>query len=116
MEFIVILAILCMVFRVTAAIAFVILVLLYLFYPLHGNRRALAVSHALVAVALLTPVDIHVPGFHSSVEGNKRNGLRFVQVTHGLLVRPEARKDCDEFVAGGCIVGIHPVRWILVWK
>jgi hypothetical protein len=115
-EFIVILAILCVVFRVTAAIAFVVLVLLYLFYPLHGSRRALMVSYVMVAVALLIPVDIQVPGFHSSVEGNKRIGLRFVRVTHGLLVRPEARKDRDEFLAGGCIVGIHPVRWILVWK
>jgi hypothetical protein len=104
-----------MVFRVTAAVVLILLVLLYLLFPLHRSRRAITMSFVLFCVALLLPVDIHVPVVHSSVDSSRHSGPRFVPVSHGLLMRAENHEEYGEFISGGCVVGINPIRWMFVW-
>ena len=99
-------------FRFTAAAAFLIFVLLCVFSRLHHSRRALHVSFALFAAAILIPVDVYVPGWHGPLRHSEHAGLRFVRVLYGLGAR---RIDGGEFFSGGCLVGLHDTRWRLVW-
>ncbi|MGC3958680.1 MAG: hypothetical protein QM813_12300 [Verrucomicrobiota bacterium] len=115
LEVVVLLIILCMIFRVTAAVMLILLVSLQLFFPLHGSRRAIIMSEVLFCIALLLPVDVHVPGFHSSVDSSKHSGPRFVPVLHGMLMLEQCRKEYGEFISGGCSAGINPTRWMFVW-
>lgn len=103
------------IFRFTAAAAFLVFVLLCIFYRLHRSRRALHVALALLVAAILIPVDVYVPGFHGPLYGSKHSGLRFVHVVHGM---PRIQRCLDlygEFIADGCIVGLYDTRWRLVW-
>ena len=112
LEVFLVLVIVFMVFRLTVADLLVVLVLLYLLFPLHRSRRALLAASALLALAVLIPVDVYVPGLHGPVVHSKHNGPRFVQVLYGLGARPG---DGGEAIWGGCVVGVHDTRWRLVW-
>lgn len=102
-------------FRFTAAAAFLIFVLLCIFSRLHRSRRALHVAFALFVAAILVPIDVYVPGFHGPLYGSKHNGLRFVYVVHGMPMVQRCLDRYGEFIADGCIVGLHDTRWRLVW-
>lgn len=103
---------LLLVFRFTAAVALLALVLLYTFFPLHHSRRAIIVAYSLFVAALLIPADLHVPGFHGSLRDSKHSGPRFVEVIYGLGAH---RTDGGEFISGGCVTGIHGTKWGFVW-
>jgi hypothetical protein len=103
------------VFRFTAAAAFLVFVLLCICFRLHRSRRALHVAFALFVAAILIPVDIYVPGFHGPLWGSKHSGLRFVYVVHGMPMIQRCLDRYGEFIADGCIVGLHDTRWRLVW-
>ena len=103
------------VFRFTAAAAFLVFVLLCVFFRLHRSRRTLHVAFALFVAAILTPADVYVPGFHGPLYGSKHSGLRFVHVVHGMPMVQRCLDRYGEFIAAGCIVGLHDDRWRLVW-
>jgi hypothetical protein len=84
-------------------------------YPLHHSRRAIVLTYALVFAAILIPVDVYVRGFHGPLYGSKHSGLRFVYVVHGMPKIQRCREIYGEFIAAGCVVGIHDTRWNLVW-
>ena len=99
-----------MIFRLTAALALLVLALLRIFYRLHYSRRAVWLAYAAFILAILIPVDIYVPGFHGPLTGRKGFGPRLVPVLYGLLIHVGDA----EAISGGCIVGIHDTRWRLV--
>ena len=99
------------IFRFTAAAAFLVFVLLCIFFRLHQSRRALHVAFALFVATILIPVDVYVPGFHGPLVNSQHSGPRLVQVLYGLRGRPKV----DEAILAGCIVGLHDTRWRLVW-
>lgn len=103
------------VFRFTAAAAFLVFVLLCVSFRLHRSWCALHVALALFVAAILIPVDVYVPGFHGPLFDSKHSGLRFVYVVHGRPRIQRCRELYGEFIAGGCIVGLHDTRWRLVW-
>ena len=103
------------IFRFTAAAAFIAWVLLFFCFPLHQSRRAIHMACALFVVALLIPVDVYVPGFHGPLYGSKHSGIRFVHVVHGMPMIQRCLDKYGEFIADGCVVGMHDTRWRLVW-
>jgi hypothetical protein len=110
--FIVLVIVFMLGFRLVAVTLLVTVFLLCAFFPLHHSRAALWVSSVLFALAVLIPVDVYIAGFHGPLVNSKHSGLRFVSVVYGLGAQPEAG---DEAVEGGCVPGIHPTRWRLVW-
>ena len=103
------------VFRFTAAAAFLVFVLLCIFSRLHRSRWTLYIAFALFVAAILIPVDVYVRGFHGPLYDSKHAGLRFVYVVHGMPRLQRCRELYGEFIADGCLVGIHDTRWRLVW-
>jgi len=105
-------ATLIFVFRFTAAVALLVVVLLFFLYPLHRNHRLLLAAFALFAAVVLIPIDVYVPGFNGPLVNSKHSGLRFVRVIYGFTAGPT---DGTEAILGGCKVGPHASRWRLVW-
>jgi hypothetical protein len=103
------------IFRVTAAAAFLGFVLLYILFPLHRSRRSINVAFAFFLLAILVPVDVYVRGFHGPHFASKHSGLRLVHVVHGMPRIERCLDRYGEFIAAGCIVGLHDTRWQLVW-
>ncbi len=103
------------IFRFTAAAAFLVFLLLCIFFRLHHSRRPLQVAFALFVAAILIPVDVYVPGWHGPLFGSKHSGLRFVYVVHGMPMVQRCLDRYGEFIADGCIVGLYDTRWRLVW-
>src|SRR5262249_22810554 len=99
-------------FRLTAALVFTVLVLLYAFFPLHHSRRALTVTFILLIAAWLVPVNMDAARFDGFLEHSQLSGLGLVPVIYGLGAH---RKDGGEFISGGCVGGIHETKWKLVW-
>lgn len=106
---------LLLIFRTTAAVALLVFILLHIFFPLHCSIRALNISLTLFFAAIVIPVDIYIKGFNGPLFGSQHSGLRFVQVVHGLPTIQENLDMYGEFIADGCLVGIHDTRWRLVW-
>lgn len=100
------------IFRFTAVAAFVVFLLLCIFFPLHGSRRTLHVAFAVFVVTIAIPIDIYVRGWNGPLRQSKHSGLRFVPVLYGLGAHPQKN---NEAILGGCVVGIHDTRWRLVW-
>src|SRR2546421_538317 len=103
------------IFRFTTAAAFIIFVSLCIFFPLHRSARSIYVAFTLFLATILIPVDVYVPGFHGPLFGSKHSGLRFVYVVHGKPMIQRCLDRYGEFIAAGCIVGLHDTRWRLVW-
>ena len=103
------------IFRFTAAATLLSFVLLYLFFPLHRSRRTLHVAFALFLTTILIPVDVYVRGFHGPLFGDKHSGVRFVYVVRGMPKIQHCLDKYGEFIAGGCMVGLHDTKWRLVW-
>src|SRR5258708_25889298 len=99
LEVIVVLVALFVVGRFTAAAALVLLALLYICFPLHLSHRILVVAYVLFLVALLTPIDIHVPGVNGSICGSKHTGPRFVRVFYGLPRIQRCLEKYGEFIS-----------------
>jgi hypothetical protein len=115
-EAFVVLVILFMVgLRLTVAALVVVLALLYLLFPLHRSRRALWVTSALLALAVLIPFDVYVRSFHGPLFGSKHSGPRMVRVVWGMPMIQRCLDKYGEFISGGCVVRIHDTRWMLVW-
>ena len=115
-EAFVVLVILFMVgLRLTAAALFVVLVLLYLLFPLHRSRRALWVTSALLALAVLTPFDVYVRSFHGPLYGSKQSGPRIVRLVWGMPMIQRCLDEYGEFISGGCVTHINHTRWVFVW-
>jgi hypothetical protein len=107
--------ILFFVFRFTAAAAFLAFILLCVCFGHHRSRAAIHTAFALFVAAILIPVDVYVSGFHGPHYGSKHSGLRFVQVVHGMPHIQRCLDNYGEFIADGCIVGLHDTQWRLVW-
>jgi hypothetical protein len=103
------------IFRLTAAAAVLVFVLLCICVRWHHSRRAIHVAYALFVAAILIPVDVYVPGLNGPLYSSKRSGLRFVYVVHGKPHLQRCRELYGEFIADGCMVGLHDTRWRLVW-
>ncbi|HZV33722.1 MAG TPA: hypothetical protein VFB72_04030 [Verrucomicrobiae bacterium] len=103
---------LLLIFRFTAAAAFLVFLLLCVFYRLHRSRRALYVVFGLFLAAILIPVDVYIQGFDGPLCNSQHSGPRFVPVLHGYGAH---FKDGREFIDGGCVVGLYDTRWRLVW-
>jgi hypothetical protein len=115
-EAFVVLVILFMVgLRLTVAALFVALVLMYLLFPLHRSRRALWVTSALLALAVLIPFDVYVRSFHGPLYGSKHSGPRIVRVVWGMPMIQRCLDKYGEFISGGCVTRINDTRWMLVW-
>ncbi len=103
------------IFRTTASVILLLYILLYVFFPLHRSLRTLKITFAIFLTAIIIPVDVYLKGFNGPLYGNQHNGLRFVHVVHG---KPRIQYCLDkygEFVADGCLIGLHDPRWRLVW-
>ena len=100
------------IFRFTAAAAFLVFLLLCIFFRLHLSHRALRLTFALFLAAVSIPVDVYVPGFHGPLVRSEHSGPRLVSVLYGLGAH---RRDGGEFIEGGCVVGLHDTEWRLVW-
>lgn len=101
-------------FRLTVAAFLLIFVLLYLFFPLHRNRRFLTAALILIFFAMAIPVDVHVRGLNGAIYGSKHSGVRFVRVVWGKPNLQRSLQKYGELIAGGCIGRIHNTRWMLV--
>ncbi len=103
------------IFRTTAAVVLLLFILLYLLFPLHHSVRTLKITIATFLAAIILPVDVYIEGFNGPIYGNQHNGLRFVQVVHGKPRIQYCLDQYGEFVADGCLIGLHDPRWRLVW-
>ena len=99
-------------FRFTAAAAFLVFILLCVFFRLHHSQKALRLSFTLFVAAILIPVDVYVPGWNGPLRNSTHSGPRFVRVLYGYGAR---FRDGRESISGGCLLGIHDTRWRLVW-
>lgn len=100
------------VFRFTAAVAFLIFVLVCIRFRMHPHHRALRVALALFVATILIPIDFYVPGFHGPLIYPRHNGPHLVQVLYGRGAQPQRG---NEAILGGCGAGIHDPWWMLVW-
>jgi hypothetical protein len=103
------------IFRFTAAAAFLVFIVLCIFFRLHRSRRTIQIAFAVFVAAILIPVDVYVPGFHGPLYGSKHSGLRFVYVVHGMPMVDRCLAQYGEFIADGCVVGLYDTQWRLVW-
>lgn len=101
--------------RVTVVALLVVLVLMYVLFPLHRSRRALWITSVLLALAVVIPVDVYVRGFQGPIFGSKHSGPRFVKVVWGMPMIQRRLEQYGEFVAGGCVTRINDTSWVLVW-
>jgi hypothetical protein len=113
-EFILAAVCLFLVFRVTAAAAFLGMIATYIFIRRRQNRRPFVIAWSLFVAALLIPVDVYIPGYHGPLYGDKHSSIRFVRVVYGLPNTPRCLDKYGEFIAGGCVAGIHESQWMLV--
>jgi len=98
-------------FRFTAAVAFLLAVLLLVFYRLHRRRWSINLAFVLFFAVELVPIDVYVPGFHGPLMESKHSGPRLVRVLYGWGARPN---DGDEAIDGGCVISVNDTRWMLV--
>lgn len=84
-----------------------------------GPRRIQrGIAGCLLALALLSPVDIGVPGF-GDVRGNDSEGIRVLRVVRGMPADTILRARYGEYVSSRC-AGLpciyQPIWWIVWWK
>jgi len=109
------LPLLLFIFRTTAAAALLLLILLYIFFPIHPSVRILKITFATFLAAIILPVDVYIKGFNGPHFGSQHRGLRFVHVVHGMPRIQHCLDEYGEFIADGCLIGLHDTRWRLVW-
>jgi hypothetical protein len=103
------------IFRTTAAAVLLLFILLYLLFPLHRSTRILEMTYAVFLAAILIPVDVYIHGFNGPIYGSQHSGLRFVHVVHGMPRIQYCLDKYGEFIADGCLIGLHDPHWRLVW-
>ena len=85
--------------------------------PRRPFRLAHLVGPCLLALALLSPVDVGVPGL-GAVMGHKRPGVRLVRVVAGMPAHSSLVARYGEYVSLGC-AGLPclypPLYWIVWW-
>ncbi|HEY1172633.1 MAG TPA: hypothetical protein VGH19_14790 [Verrucomicrobiae bacterium] len=98
-------------FRMTYAIAFVLCILAYLSFNWHRSNHLIHSATALIGIAFLLPIDIHIPGVSSPILESTHRGPRLVEVGYGFPRLAEGK----EFAAVGCAQPLYPDKWRLVW-
>ena len=101
--------------RLGGALILLILILLYIFFPLYQSRRVLIIACIMFFVSVLLPIDIDVDHFHGPIYGSHHSGVRFVRMVKGKPKMNRCLAKYGEFIAGGCVVqGYEPI-WLLIW-
>jgi hypothetical protein len=103
------------IFRTTAAVVLLLFILLYVFFPLHRSTRTLELTYVVFLAAIIIPVDVYIHGFNGPLYGSQHSGPRLVKVVHGLPRIQHCLDRYGEFVADGCLIGLHDPQWRLVW-
>lgn len=101
--------------RLTSAILFIVLVLLYAFFPRHRSRRAVIVTYVLFIVAMLLPIDVGVAGYPGRHHGTRKSGPRLVRYIIGMVSTRACVDRYGEFIAGGCVGQPYDPKWIMMW-
>jgi hypothetical protein len=102
-------------FRLTSAFLFIVLVLLYAFFPRHRSRRALIATYVLFILSMLLPIDVGLAGYRASHHGTRKSGLRLVRYVTGLGAARVGVERYGEVITGGCVRQHYDPKWILIW-